>query len=168
MILAQDRLAHDDRVVGQHEGAHRQAVDRRAGDQAHVAHAGERQLQGAGDRRGGQGQHVDVLAQLLQALLLLDAEVLLLVDDQQAQVAEAHRLGQERMGADDDVDLAGGKLRAGLALRSAGDEPRELADLHRQAAKAVREGPVVLAGQQRGRHHDSHLATTHDGEKGGP
>ncbi len=167
-VFAHDRLAHDHRVVGQDEGAHRQAVDRRRGDEAHLLHPRHRELQGARDRRRRQGQHVDVLAQLLQALLLLDAEVLLLVDDDQAQVAEAHRLRQERMGADDDVDLAGGKLRAGLALRSAGDEARELADLHRQAAKAVREGPVVLAGQQRGRHHDRHLATTHDGEKGGP
>jgi len=32
--LAQDGLAYDHRIVGQHEGAHRQAVDRRRGDQA--------------------------------------------------------------------------------------------------------------------------------------
>ena len=32
IMLAQDRLAHHDRVIGQHEGAHRQAVDRRRRD----------------------------------------------------------------------------------------------------------------------------------------
>ena len=39
--------------------------------------------------RGGEGQDVDVGAQRLQALLVGDAEVLLLVDDEQAEVLEA-------------------------------------------------------------------------------
>ena len=45
-------------------------------------------------------------AQLLDALLVRDAEALLFVDDEQAQVLEVHVLRQQAVGADDDVDLA--------------------------------------------------------------
>ena len=45
VVLAQQRLAHGDRIERRHEGAHRQAVDRRRGDDRQIAHAGERQLQ---------------------------------------------------------------------------------------------------------------------------
>ena len=47
---------------------------------------------------------MDLGTQLLQPLLVGDAEVLFLVDDQKPEVAEFHRLGEKRMGADDDVD----------------------------------------------------------------
>ena len=105
-MLAQDRLAQDDGIVGQHEGAHGQAVDRRRGDQAHLAHARERHLQGARDRRRREGEHVDVGAQLLQALLLGDAEMLLLVDDEQAERFELDALAEQGVGTDDDIDVA--------------------------------------------------------------
>ena len=49
---------------------------------------------------------MDVGAQLLQPLLVGDAEMLLLVDDQQAEVLELDALGQQRVGADHDVDRA--------------------------------------------------------------
>ena len=106
ILLAQQRLADGHAVERHHEGAHRQAIDRRRGDQAHVAHAGQRELQGARDRRRGQRQHMDVGAQLLQPLLVRDAEMLLLVDDQQAEILELDALGQQRVRADDDVDRA--------------------------------------------------------------
>ena len=100
VVLAQDRLAHGHAVERHDEGAHRQAIDRRRGDEAHLAHAGQRQLQGARDRRRGQRQHMDVGAQLLQPLLVRDAEMLLLVDDHQAEILELDALGQQRVGAD--------------------------------------------------------------------
>ena len=50
-------------------------------------------------------------AQLLQPLLLRHAEMLLLVDDHQAERLEHDALAQQRMGADDDVDLAVGQIR---------------------------------------------------------
>ena len=74
-------------IERRHVGAHRHAVDRRRGDEAHFADAGERQLQRARDRRGRKRQHVHVGAQVLQALFVLHAEMLLLVDDHQAEIA---------------------------------------------------------------------------------
>ena len=74
-------------------------------------------LQRARDRRRGQRQHMHVLAQLLQALLVLHAEMLLLVDDQQAEIGELDALGEQRVGADDDIDVA--RLRAPPSPRRA-------------------------------------------------
>ena len=59
-------------------------------------------------------QHVDLAPQLLDPLLVRDAEPLLLVDDQQAEVAELDVLRQQAVRADDDVDLAGGQVREDL------------------------------------------------------
>ncbi len=81
IALAQQRLAHDQRIERRHEGAHREPIDRRRGDDRQVAHAGQRQLQGARDRRRRQRQHMDLGAQRLEPLLVRHAEVLLLVDD---------------------------------------------------------------------------------------
>ena len=104
VALAPQRLADDHGIEGRDVGAHGEPVDRRRGDERQLAHAGERQLQRARDRRGGEREYVHVLAQLLQALLVGDAEVLLLIDDQQAQPLEVDRLAEQRMRADDDVD----------------------------------------------------------------
>ena len=84
VFLAQDRLADDHRVIGQNEGAHRQPVHWRRRDQAHFAKPRQRLLQSPRDRRRRQGQHMDVGLQFLQPLLVGDAEMLLLVDDQEA------------------------------------------------------------------------------------
>ena len=46
-------------------------------------------------------EHVDVGLELLDALLVLDAEALLLVDDEQAEILELDVLGQQPVGADD-------------------------------------------------------------------
>ena len=117
IALAQQRLAHDQRVERRHEGAHREPIDRRRGDDRQIAHAGQRQLQRARDRRRGQRQHMHLGAQRLQPLLVRDAEMLLLVDDDQAEVLELDGLAEQRMGADHDVDLAVGDalLDAGRA-----------------------------------------------------
>ena len=110
--LALDRLADDHAVEGGDEGADGEAVDRRGGDQAHLAHAGQGELQGARDRGRGQGEDVDVGLQRLQLFFVGDAEMLLLVDDQQSEVGELDALGEQGVGADDDVDAAVGEAAA--------------------------------------------------------
>ena len=84
IALAQQRLADHQGIVRRHESSYRQPVDRGRGDDREIAHACERQLQRARDRRGGKRQHMHFGAQLLQPLLVADAKMLLLVDDQKA------------------------------------------------------------------------------------
>ena len=96
--FALQRLADHQRVERHDEGAHRQPIDRRGGDDAHFPHARQRQLQRARDRRRGQREYMHVGLDRFQPFLVGDAEMLLLIDDQQAERTEADRLGQQRVG----------------------------------------------------------------------
>ncbi len=167
IALAQQRLAHDQRIERRHRGAHGEPVDRRRRDDRELAHPGERKLQGARYRRRGQRQHVDLGAQRLEPFLVADAEMLLLVHHQQAEIPELDGLAEQRMGADDDVDGAVGKPLADLGELGAADQTRRLRHLHREAAEALGEGLEMLARQQRGRHHHRHLLARQRHDEGG-
>ncbi len=167
VALAQQRFAHHHRIERRDEGAHGEAVDRGRGDDRHLAHAGERELQGARDRRRGERQHMDLGAQLLELLLVADAKVLLLVDDDEAEILELDGLAEQRVGADDDVDRAVGKARFHLGQVLGGDEARGLRDVDRIVAHALGERLGVLAREQRGRHDDGDLLAVHRGDEGG-
>ena len=106
-------------------------------------------------------------AQLLDLFLVADAEVLLLVDDEQAEVLELDRLAEQRMRADHDVDRAVGEALLGRLQIGARDQARGLRDLHREAAEALAEGLVVLAREQRGRHDHRDLLAVHRRDESG-
>ncbi len=154
-------------LVGADEGQHRVALLRRGGDRGHLADAGDRHLQGARDGGGGHGQHVDVGAELLQLLLVLDAEALLLVDDDQAQVLELGLGREQPVGADDDVHRAlaqalQGRLRLGLGL-----EAGQRLHVHRELGVPLAERPEVLLDQQGRRHEYGDLLAVLDRLEGG-
>ena len=155
--LALDRLPHQVLVVGPDVGADRPAALGRRLDHRDVAQTGQAHLQRPRDRRRREGQHVDLQLQLAQQLLLLDPEALLLVDDQQAQLLGADVAGEQAVGADQDVDLAGLEVlqhRFHLGRRAqAGDA----LDPKGEVGEALAEGAEVLLGEDRGRHQDHHL-----------
>ena len=91
--------------------------------------------------------------------------MLLLVDDQQAEIGELDALAEQRVGADDDIDVARFEPRLDLGALLGADEARGLRDLHREAAEALGEGVEVLARQQRGRHHDGDLLAGEHGDQ---
>ena len=79
-------------------------------DGGHIPDAGQGHVEGPGDGGGRQGQHIHALGNFLQTLLVGDAEALLLVHHQQAQVLELDGLLQQLVGADDDVHGAGPQI----------------------------------------------------------
>ena len=98
---------------------------------------------------------------------LADAEAVLLVDDGEAEVAEGDVGLEERVGADEDGDLAGGEggeLGGALgALVAAGQQVE--ADAGGLGER--RERVEVLAGEDLGRRHQRRLAAGLDrGEHG--
>ena len=168
VALAPQRLTDDHRIEGRDVGAHGQPVDRRRGDERQLAHARQGQLQRARDRRGRQSEHVHIVAELLQALLVGDAEMLLLVHHQQPQPLEIDGLAEQRVRAHDDVDVA--FLEPGLDRRQLlpRDQPRGLRDAHGQPLEALREGGEVLSREQRRRHHHRHLEAVERSNEGRP
>ena len=103
-----------------------------------------------GNGRGAHGEDVHLAAELLEALLLGDAEPLLVVDDHEAEVLEGDVLLDEAVGADDDVDRAGAETLGDLALLKVGAEAAQDLHLHGEGAEALGESGVVLLGQDGG------------------
>ena len=97
-VLALQRLAHELLVVLADVGLDGPAALGRRLDDRDVAQAGEAHLQRARDRRGAHGDHVHLELELAQQLLLLDAEALLLVHDEQPEVLRPH-VAREQRGA---------------------------------------------------------------------
>ena len=106
-------------------------------------------------------------AQLLELLLVGDAEMLLLVDDDQAEILELDGLAEKRMRADDDIDLALGEALLGFRQFRGADQPRGLRDVDRIVAHPLAKGLEVLAREQGGRHDDGDLLAVHGGNEGG-
>src|SRR5262249_39962861 len=106
-------------------------------------------------------------AQLLEAFLMRDAEMLFLVDYDQPKILEFDVLPKKRMGADDDVDRGFGNPLLHFGELAWGDEPRRLREGNRMAAQPVAEGLEMLARQERGGHHDGDLLAVHRRDEGG-
>ncbi len=136
--LALDRARDQLLVVGADVGAHRAPALRRRLDHRDVAQAGEAHLQGAGDRRRRQREHVDLELELAQELLLLDPEALLLVDDHEAEVLRAHVAREQPVGADQDVHAAVGEAGERLADLGRLAQPRDHLDLERVTMRGAR------------------------------
>ena len=96
-----------------------------------------------------------------------DAEALLLVDDQQAEVAELHVLREQAVRADDDVDLAGGEIFERRLLFRLGAEAADHVDADRERREPVLQGLEVLEREHRGRGEDRDLLAVHHRLEGG-
>ncbi len=165
--LALNGLAHNHVVIFGEHGVDRLALLGRRVDGAHVADAAQAHVQRARDGRGAQREHIDFGAKLLELLLLGDAEALLLVDDQHAQIFEFQLAAQQAVGADDQVDGPGSQPFENFSLLGLGAETTEHLHADGEVAQPLAEGAVVLLGQDRGRHQNGHLFAVHDRLEGG-
>ena len=165
--LAADGIADDAFVVGADGGGDRHPVRRRGVDGGHVARAHQRHVERARDRRGGQSQHVHLAEELFELFLVGDAEALLLIDDDEAEVLELHVAGNQAVGADDEVHRAVGEAGDGVADFGGGAEAVEQVDADRIVRHAFAEGAPVLFGEHGGGHEDGDLFAAGDGLEGG-
>ena len=129
-VLAEQRRLHELLVVLAHGRADRATTLRRRLDDRDVAQPGQRHVQRARDRRRRQGEHVDLETQRAEQLLLRDAEALLLVEDDEAEVLRNHVAREHAVRADQHLDLAVGevaqrRLLLGRACGSARPSRRE-------------------------------------------
>ena len=144
----------------------RQPVAGRRLDDGQVSQAREREMQRARDGRRRHREDVDGGLPSLQLLLLGDAEALLLVHDQEAQVAEREVLAQHPVRRDQDVHGALGDFPDRVRLLRARAETREQLDRHREGGEAAAEGAEVLVGEDRGRREHGDLLAVQDGLEG--
>ena len=160
--LQANRRAHHIGVILPHVHDHGTTPGRRRGDQAHVAHATRGHLHGTRNGRCRKREHVDLLAQVLELLLVLHAKALFLVDDHQAQVLGVHIGRKQAVRADEHIDRALGKcLERALLLRRRAEAAEHL-NLEAKRSKALKERLVVLLGKNgRGAEHHDLAAGVH-------
>ena len=160
--LQTNSRAHHIRVVLTHMHGNRAAPRRRRGNETHVADATHGHLHGAWDGRRRKREHVDLLAHVFKLLLMLDAETLLLVDDDQAELMRVHIGREQAMCADEHVDLTLGKRGQRTALLRGRAEARKHLDLHAKGREALEERLVMLLGENRRGAQDHDLTPTVD------
>ena len=107
-----------------------------------------------------------VRLQFLQPLLVLDAEMLLFIDDEQTEILELDRVAEQRMRADDNIDSSFFQPFLGSSKLLRADKTRGMGKIDRQAMEALREGLEMLARQERCRHDYRHLNATHRRNEG--
>ena len=99
-------LSNDLTVEGMHLGMDGIAVGRWCLDNTHVTGSHQGELQCSRNRRGTHGERIHIGLQLAQLLFRGDAELLFLINDEQPKVFELHRLTDELMRTDDNIDLS--------------------------------------------------------------
>ena len=166
--LLLDRGRDQARGERRHDRVNGQPVLGRRFDQADVAEAGQGQVKGPGDRRGRQRQDVDAGLEVLDFFLVGDSEPLLLIDDQQTQVAESHVGRKETVGSDDDVDAAVLQILDDPAPFGGRLEPGQGGDPDREQNHPPGERLVMLAGQDGRGAKDGDLLAVHHRLEGGP
>ena len=77
----------------------------------------------------------------------MDAKAVLLVDDRERKIVEFDLVLEQRMGADDDVDVAAGQSRAHFRRLLGGDHAGQLRHPQRQAGETGGEGAGMLPGE---------------------
>ena len=155
--LTQDRLADHQRVIFADEGFDRQTAGGRSGNDRQIAHTAHRHIQRTRNRRGGQGQDIDVGAHRLDALFMAHAEAVLFINNQQAEIAQLNVRLQQFMGADKNIDFPFRDLLEDLRLLFGATKAREHLDAHRPVGEAIAKVIEVLLGEQGGRHQHRHL-----------
>ena len=116
--LPEDHFAHQLVVVLLNIGLDRHPALRRIIDQGHIPDTRKRHVQSARDGGGREGEHVNVLLHLLDALFVRDPEALLFVDDQKPQLMEIYIFAQNLVRSDDNIYRALFQAAQGLGRLS--------------------------------------------------
>ena len=154
-------------VPARDHGLNRHAVFGRRFDHAHVAQADQRHVQRARNGRGRHGEHVDLRTHLLDAFFVANAEALLFVNHQQAEVGELHVFREQAMGADQDVDFAGFDSLQNFFDLFRRAEAADHFDGDGKGREALLESFVVLKRQDGGGREHGDLLVVADGLEGG-
>ena len=93
---------------------------------------------------------------------LVHAEAVLLVDDRQSQIAERDIFLKQRMGADDEVDIAGGEACQNVVALAAALAPGEDGEPQSDSLGERRDGGEMLPRQDFSRRHERRLPAGFD------
>ena len=152
-----DGVGNDFLVEGVHFRLDGIAVRRRCLDDAQVARTHQRKLQGTGNGCSRHGQRIHIHLQLAKFLLDGDAELLLLINNQQTKVFELNVFSQDTVGTDKNIHFPFGKPFHYSLCLSSGAGTTQILHPARQAFQSLLEGLEMLIGKYGSGHQYSHL-----------
>ncbi|MPN06268.1 hypothetical protein SDC9_153524 [bioreactor metagenome] len=155
--LPADDVGQNGPVVLQDIGLHRLTAHGGLLDGGHVPDAGQGHVQGAGNWGGGQGKHIHLPGQLLELFLVGDAEALLLIHHQQAQIFKLYVLLQQPVCADEHIHPSVGQAAQGVLCLNRGAETADGVDADGVTLKPAYGGEIMLPGQHGGGYQDGGL-----------
>src|SRR5258708_1974395 len=117
-------------------------------------------MQRARNRCRGEREDVRLELQLLEALLMLHAEPMLLVHDDDAQLVELHVGAEQPVSANDDVDLLLRQCGERFGLLLCGLKATQHRDAYGKVGEPLGERSRVLVGQNGRGHEHRHLPAT--------
>ena len=133
------------------------AVGRGCLDYGQVAGAEQAELQGARNGGGGEREGIDADLQLAEFFLGAHAELLLFVDNQQAEIPEGEASAEEFVRAYYYVYLPFGEFFLYFGGLPGSLETADEFDVAGEVLEALGEGVVVLQSKDGGRHQHRHL-----------
>src|SRR5512140_1175885 len=104
-------------------------------------------------------ENVSVELELLETFLVLHAEPVLFIDDDQSKVLELHVLAEQAVRADDDVNLSFRKIFHDFSLLLCRLEAAHRADHYWKVSQTVAEGSRVLFSKDRRRDENRDLSS---------
>ena len=156
------RLGQNSPVMLHDIGLNRLTVLRGFLNGGHIAYTRHRHIEGSRNRGRRKGQHIDIVAHLLKAFLVLDSKALFLVDNTKSQILKLDILLYQSMGSDHNIDLSTAQFFQNLLLFPWGSEAGKDIDLDRETFHSLAEGLIVLPCQDGGRHQNRALLSIHD------
>ena len=157
-------------LAARHVGLHRLAAGRQLAQDSRVEIGVDGEREGARDRRGRQVQHVRLQAfrgLAVECRALTNAEAVLLVHDRDRQAVEGHVLLDQRVGPDDQRELAGGQLGQHVGAPRPRGRARQQRRGHRLPTEQALDRGEVLLRQRLGRCHQRGLHPVLDGAQHG-
>ena len=145
--LACDRLTNHLIVVFHHIGLDGKTIHRRLLKYAHVPDPYQAHMQGPGNGRCRQSQHVNIFLELFDLFLVRHPEALLFIDNQQSQILKLYILGQYPVGSDHHIDQPLLQIRNRLFHLRRGPETGEQIHPHRKILHSLQKSIVMLLGK---------------------
>ena len=164
--FAIDGVADDALVVATDDSLDRLAIRRRGFDHGHVPRTHEREVERSRNRSRRKRKHIDEAEFFLKRILVLHAEALLLIDNDEAKILENDILRNDAVRSDYDIHTSFTERLDDLFLFRCGAVAAEEFDRDRILAHALTEILPVLLSQNSRRGDDDSLLSTRDGFEG--
>ena len=155
--LEVDRLGYQLRTERMHLGLHGITVGRRGLYDRQIACPHQGELQRTRNRRGGKRQRVHVDLHLPQLFFGSHPELLLFVDNQQAEVLKLHRLAYQFVRPHNDIDLPVGQIPQYFFGLGCATGTAQVIHPNGHPFQTRRKSLEMLIGQHGGRHQHRHL-----------